>query len=53
MSGFSELGFHNNGSDSFTLGRPDPCKLETEIFASHPPHQGLVNAQRPLLIVKK
>ena len=51
--GFLEFGFHNNRSDSFTLGSPDPCKLETEILASHPPHQGLVDAQRPLLVVKE
>ena len=48
-----ELGLHNDGPDSFTLGRPDPCKLETELFAVHPPHQGFVDAQRPLLVEKK
>jgi len=52
-SGFLELGFHNDGSDSFTLGRPDPRKLETEIFAFDPSHQGFVDAQRPLLVVKE
>jgi hypothetical protein len=35
------------------LGRPDPCKFESELFAAHPPHQGFVDAQRPLLIEKK
>jgi hypothetical protein len=35
------------------LGRPDPCKLETEILAVHPPHQGFIDAQRPLLVEKK
>jgi hypothetical protein len=52
-SSFLELGFHNDGSDSFTLGRPDPSKLETEIFAFDPSHQGFVDAQRPLLVVKE
>jgi len=52
-SGFLELGFHNDGSDSFTLGRPDPRKLETESFAFDPSHQGFVDAQRPLLVVKE
>ena len=48
-----QLGIHNNGSDSFTLGRSDPCKLEAEHSAVDPPHQGFVDAQRPFLVVKK
>jgi hypothetical protein len=52
-SGFLELGFHNNGSHSFSLGRPDPRKLETEICAFDPPHQGFVDAHWPLLVVKE
>ena len=48
-----ERGFHNNGSNLFSLGRPDPRKLETERCASDPPHQGFVDAQRPSLIVKE
>jgi hypothetical protein len=35
------------------LGQPDPRKLETEICAFNPPHQGFVDAQRPLLVVKE
>ena len=52
-SGLLELGFHNNGSYSFSLGRPDPRKLETEICALDPPHQGFVDTHRPCLVVKK
>ena len=52
-SGFLELGFHNNGSYSLSLGRPDPRKLETERCAFDPPHQGFVDAQRPFLVVKE
>ena len=52
-SGFLELGFHNNGSYSFSLGRPDPRKLETEIFALDPSHQGFVDAYRPILVVQE
>jgi hypothetical protein len=51
--GFLELGFHNNGSDSFSLGRPDLCELETETVTIHPPHQGPINAHRPLLVLKE
>jgi hypothetical protein len=35
------------------LGRPDPRKLETKICAFNPSHQGFVDAQRPLLVVKE
>ena len=52
-SGSSELGFHNNGSYSLSLGRPDPSKLKTEVCAFDPPHQGFVDAQRPFLVVKE
>ena len=48
-----EIGLHDDGSDSFTLGRSDPCKLEAEHSAVDPPHQGFVDAQRPFLVVKK
>ena len=53
VSGFLELGLHNHGSDSFSLGRPDPRKLETETLRLYPPHQGFVDTQRPLLVVKE
>ncbi len=49
----SEIALHNDGSNSFTLGRSDPCKLEAERCAADPPYQGFVDAQRPLLVVKK
>ena len=52
-SGFLELGFHNNGSDSFSLGRPDLCELETETVTIHPPHHGPINTHWPLLVVKE
>jgi hypothetical protein len=35
------------------LGQPDPRKLETEICALNPPHQGFIDTQRPLLVVKE
>ena len=31
-----ERGLHNDGSDSFSLGRSDPHKLETEVLAVTP-----------------
>ena len=52
-SGFLEFGFHNNGSYSFSLSRPDPRKLETEVRAFDPPHQGFVDAHRPFLVMKE
>jgi hypothetical protein len=48
-----QLGFHDDGSYSLSLGRPDLCELETETIASHPPHHGPVNTHWPLLVVKK
>lgn len=48
-----EIGLHNDGSNSFTLGRSDPCKLEAERGAADPPHQRFVDAQRPFLVMKK
>ena len=35
---FLELGRHDHSSNSFTLGRPDPRKLKTEICAFDPSH---------------
>ena len=52
-SGFLELGLHNNGSYSLSLGRPDLCELETKIFGFDPPHQGFVDAHWPFLVVKE
>ncbi|MEP6959613.1 MAG: hypothetical protein ABI980_12865 [Nitrospirota bacterium] len=52
-NGFLELGFHNQGSYSLSLGRPDPRKFQTERCAIDPPHQGFVDAQRPFLVVKE
>ena len=52
-SGFLELGFHNNASYSFSLGRPHLCELETETVTIHPPHHGPINTHWPLLVVKK
>jgi hypothetical protein len=53
VSGFLELGFHNNGSYSLSLGRPDLCELETETVTIHPPHHGPTNTHWPLLVVKE
>jgi len=53
FSALLELGLHNDGQDSFTLGRPEPCKLDTEMFTVHPPYQGFVDSQRLLLVVEK
>ena len=52
-SGFLELGFHNNASYSFSLGRPHLCELEAEICAFHPPYHGPINTHRPFLIVQE
>ena len=52
-SGVLDLGRHNNGSDSFTLGRPDPCKLKAETCALDPSHLGFVDPKGPFLIVKE
>ena len=52
-SGFLELGLHNNGSYSLSLGRPDLCELEAEICAFHPPYHGPINTHWPLLVVKE
>ena len=52
-SGFLELGFHNNASYSFSLGRPHLCELETETVTIHPPHHGPINTHWPLLVVKE
>jgi hypothetical protein len=51
--GFLELGFHNNGSYSLSLGRPDLCELKAEICAFHPPYHGPINTHWPLLVVQK
>lgn len=51
--GFLDLGFHNDGSDSLSLGRPDFCELQTKTITVHPPHYGPINAHRPLLVLKK
>jgi hypothetical protein len=48
-----EIGLHNDGSNSFTLSRSDPGKLEAKHSAADPPHQRFVDAQRPFLVVKK
>jgi len=50
---FLELRFHNDGSYSFSLGRPDPCQLETERLSVDPSHEGFVDTQRPVLVLKK
>jgi hypothetical protein len=52
-NGFLEIGFHNNGSYSLPLGRPDLCELETEAITIHPPHHGPINTYWPLLVVKE
>ncbi len=52
-NGVLDLGRHNNGSDSFTLGRPDPSKLKAKIYTLNPSHLGFVDPQRPFLVVKE
>lgn len=52
-SGFLELGLHNNGSYSLSLGRPDLCELKTETSILHPPHHGSIDAHGPLLVLKE
>ena len=51
--GWLELGFHNDGSYSLSLGRPDICELETETITLHPPHHGPIDAHWPLLVLKE
>ena len=50
---FLELRLHNDGAYSFSLGRPDPCQLETEMLSVDPSHHGFVDTQRPVLVMKK
>ena len=51
--GLLELGFHNQGSDAFSLGRSDFCKFETEGCTPNPPDQGFVDAHGPFLVLKE
>jgi hypothetical protein len=48
-----EIGLYNDGSHSFSLSRPDSRKLETEILSVDPSHQGFIDTQRPILVMKK
>ena len=53
IRGNSHLGFHDKGSQPFPLGRPDPGEFETKNLSIRPPHDSLIDAQGPLLILKK
>ena len=48
-----EFGFHNQGTDSLSLGRSDFCKFETEGCTLYPPDQGFIDAYRPFLVLKE
>jgi len=53
VSDLLELGFHNHGSDAFSLGRSDFCEFETEGCTLYPPDQGFVDAHGPFLVLKE
>jgi len=48
-----ELGFHDQGTDTLSLGRSNFCKFETEGRTIYPPDQGFIDAHRPFLILQE
>ncbi len=46
-------GFHDQASQSFSLSQANAGEFQAELVAVDPPHNGLIDAERPLKIRKK